>query len=90
VFKKGPRPAKLLFEVFWPFLANFSHKTTYRRQTMNILLRHVGFIWLLVTCLKHIFFEKSKFRKQYFWIFYLFFFYPQKIIKNTKKHILLP
>ena len=84
--KKGPRPAKLLFEVFWPFLANFNHKTTYRRQTMNILLRHVGFIWLLVTCLKHTFFEKSKFRK-IFLDFFCLFFYQKKNQKKIHKKI---
>ena len=68
-----------------PFLANFNHKATYRRQTMNILLRHVGFIWLLVICLKHTFFEKFKISKN---IFGLFFFFTKKKIKNkyTKKY----
>jgi len=33
----------VVFAVFWPI------SPTYRRQTINILLRHVGLPWLLVT-----------------------------------------
>jgi len=33
-----------------PILANFNHKATYRRQTINIVSRHVGLLRLLVPC----------------------------------------
>ena len=47
-----------------------------RRQTINILLRHVRLLWLLVTCWTHTIFEKSKFRKifVFFGFFGIFFF----------------
>ena len=38
----------VVFAVFWPISP--TKRPTYRRQTSNILLRHVGLLWLLVTC----------------------------------------
>jgi len=35
------------------------HKVAYRRQTNNILLRHVGFIWLVLACYKHTILKKK-------------------------------
>ena len=44
-----------------------------RRQTINILLRHVRLLWLLVTCWKFTIFVKSKFRKIFLDFFGVFF-----------------
>jgi len=54
------RMGSKVFVFFYPILANFNHKATYRRQTISILLRHVGLLRLLVPSWKHIMFEKSK------------------------------
>ena len=74
------------FRVFYPILANFDHKATYRRQTINILLRHVGLLWLLVPSWKHFIFEKPKFPKKNFWFIFLTF---EKYLKNPKINVLI-
>ena len=43
-----------------------THKVAYRRQTNNILLRHVGFIWLVLACCKHTILKKIKISKNIF------------------------
>ena len=65
--------------VFLLFLGQITHKVAYRRQTNNILLRHVGFIWLVLACCKHTILKKSKFRK------ICFIFFWKNIKKNNNK-----
>jgi len=46
---------------FYLFLGQITHKVAYRRQTNNILSRHVGFLWHFVPCCKHTTMQNSKF-----------------------------
>ena len=61
---------------FFAFLGQITHKVAYRRQTNNILLRHVGYIWLVLACCNHTILKKSKFR----------FFFWGKYKKNQEKN----
>jgi len=69
-------PRKIAVEIlgpFLPFFGQFHHKAAYRRQTINIVSRHVGLLWLLVPCWKHTIFEKWKFREKKEVFFRIFF-----------------
>ena len=81
--KKKPRPAPLKFECFLVlFLANFDHKATYRRQTMNILLRHIFVVLAFGSMLKTFHLWKFKISKN---IFGNIFGFVKNILKIKKK-----
>ena len=68
IFRRAHGPQS--FRVFYPILAYFNHKATYRRQTINILLGNVGLLcfWFHP---ENIPFLKNENFEKYFWIFFL-------------------
>jgi len=79
-----------LEDSFYLFSAKSPTKRpVHRRQTNNILLSHVRFLWLFLACCKHVILKKkSKLRKIFLdiYVFRIFFFNPPKNMWLTKVH----